>query len=828
MIKQGEKLIYIGTLLRRVGEVEEIVTDLRGIDFYLSFQKPNMGEKLKELATIHDGFFSFTIEDTTIMQGRYSVEVGMLVEGQPIIAQREPLLEVKKSILGVSLATEENVTNTIVTEPFKNPIFDEIAEYRIELSQTGNIVEVGEWRGDREVLNAYFGYIMKGDAFTYEDFTPEQLEGLKPKKGVDYWTSEDKDEIVNDVIHEVEGTIEDFHREFERLEEAVNEAIEQVETLTNDVGDLGEALTDLNNKKLDKSEQKTKLSQLENDTKFISKSVSDLTNYYLKTETFTQQEVRDLVATISTMTIQIVNVLPTEDISTNTIYFVPKAEQEGNDYYNEYVYINDRWEFIGSTKVDLEGYATESWVTIQIRDFITSDDANSLVEQSLELHNKDADAHNDKFAKYVLKDGAKVLSDENFTSPMKDKLLATAVGLTEDWKQGVEDNDYALAQSILLKQNKLTAGHNIEILPFSEGGKDGTLISSLGRSAKTLLFEQGNGFDASLGLPNEQGWTEEKTGEAIITNVMVSNLMMTELTDSTNGGKADVIKPFTNEEFIKLLANGGRFYGISKLDQLHGNEGFWAGMQYSQSYRFGVHFRNEGGYLQVRGVNGEQVVHPITTFDGTDGKQRIWFTDLFYWEVVIPKNDNPLADYRQINSGELFINRQPTGILVDYVAGGGIGDTGCYLSSMSTGGDEHISYHSIFGYAINITEVVVTEEVIKEIDDLTIITPSGNLDLIITFDAGIKGRHAGDTFNIVANNIGGNIAINGNEVFLINGGQDLEIEIKEVGNFVATNGVNGGNEYSMTILTDLATKAYVDSLVGGVNSILDNINGEVI
>lgn len=46
----------------------------------------------------------------------------------------------------------------------------------------------------------------KGDAFTYADFTPEQLEALKgpaPVKGVDYWTENDKTEIVNDVLAQI-------------------------------------------------------------------------------------------------------------------------------------------------------------------------------------------------------------------------------------------------------------------------------------------------------------------------------------------------------------------------------------------------------------------------------------------------------------------------------------------------------------------------------------------------------------------------------------------------------------------------------------------------
>lgn len=40
----------------------------------------------------------------------------------------------------------------------------------------------------------------KGDPFTYEDFTPEQLERLKPIKGTDYWTKTDRNNMVQDTI----------------------------------------------------------------------------------------------------------------------------------------------------------------------------------------------------------------------------------------------------------------------------------------------------------------------------------------------------------------------------------------------------------------------------------------------------------------------------------------------------------------------------------------------------------------------------------------------------------------------------------------------------
>lgn len=92
---------------------------------------------------------------------------------------------------------------------------------------------------------------------------------------------------------------------------------------------------------------------------YVTKTVNDLVNYYTKTETFTKQEVNNLISAITTMDIQVVQTLPTEDISTTTIYLVPKTTAEQNDAYDEYIYVSNAWEHIGSTDIDLSGYQTK-------------------------------------------------------------------------------------------------------------------------------------------------------------------------------------------------------------------------------------------------------------------------------------------------------------------------------------------------------------------------------------------------------------------------------------------------------------------------------------
>lgn len=85
----------------------------------------------------------------------------------------------------------------------------------------------------------------------------------------------------------------------------------------------------------------------------------------------TQQEVQDLIDTSIEelgelgFTPTVVQTLPTQDIDTHTIYLVPKTGETG-DVYDEYVYINNAWEHIGSTAVDLSNYYTKSEVNNKI------------------------------------------------------------------------------------------------------------------------------------------------------------------------------------------------------------------------------------------------------------------------------------------------------------------------------------------------------------------------------------------------------------------------------------------------------------------------------
>lgn len=65
------------------------------------------------------------------------------------------------------------------------------------------------------------------------------------------------------------------------------------------------------------------------------------------------------VGNVHSFDVEVVQSLPTQNIKEHTIYFVPKTG-DTNDVYDEYIYINNAWEMVGNTQIDLSNYATKS------------------------------------------------------------------------------------------------------------------------------------------------------------------------------------------------------------------------------------------------------------------------------------------------------------------------------------------------------------------------------------------------------------------------------------------------------------------------------------
>lgn len=86
---------------------------------------------------------------------------------------------------------------------------------------------------------------------------------------------------------------------------------------------------------------------------------------------YTKAEVDNMISVIPKFAIKPVNELPTEDISTTTVYLVPNNSGETSNLYDEYIYTT-QWEKLGTQTVDLSDYPTTNEMNAAIDAAINS------------------------------------------------------------------------------------------------------------------------------------------------------------------------------------------------------------------------------------------------------------------------------------------------------------------------------------------------------------------------------------------------------------------------------------------------------------------------
>lgn len=101
-----------------------------------------------------------------------------------------------------------------------------------------------------------------------------------------------------------------------------------------------------------------------------------------KKVSITQLKVK-LTEDITNLHFLIVQTLPTTDIQTNVIYLVPKSPSGTNDIYNEYVYINNSWEMLGTTQIDLSGYVTTTSLNTILQDYATTTYVTTAINNAI-------------------------------------------------------------------------------------------------------------------------------------------------------------------------------------------------------------------------------------------------------------------------------------------------------------------------------------------------------------------------------------------------------------------------------------------------------------
>ena len=119
---------------------------------------------------------------------------------------------------------------------------------------------------------------------------------------------------------------------------------------------------------------------------FITRSVSDLANYYIKSETYTKDEVAALIGAIQQFHYEVHASLP-ETGAGNVLYLIGPAGT-GSDRYEEYVYDNGAFTKIGDTSIDLSGYVTTQALNTALADYTTTANLSQLLSQKENIANK--------------------------------------------------------------------------------------------------------------------------------------------------------------------------------------------------------------------------------------------------------------------------------------------------------------------------------------------------------------------------------------------------------------------------------------------------------
>lgn len=126
-------------------------------------------------------------------------------------------------------------------------------------------------------------------------------------------------------------------------------------------------------------DNKANTSDIPDVSQFITRTVSDLINYYAKSAIDDKiSDIENKISAIPKFSISVVSVCPTSNISETTIYLV-KTGDDSENLYTEYIFVNDTWEMLGTQTLNLTGYATEVWVNTRIANFVTEARVNELI-----------------------------------------------------------------------------------------------------------------------------------------------------------------------------------------------------------------------------------------------------------------------------------------------------------------------------------------------------------------------------------------------------------------------------------------------------------------
>lgn len=186
---------------------------------------------------------------------------------------------------------------------------------------------------------------------------------------------------------------------------------------------------------------KTKMMQAVEAKNYVTSSVNNLVNYYLKSETYTKSEVEALISALRQFTYETASTLPTAAADTMyKIYLVPATESVSQNTKAEYITIRSgeegsytyAWEKIGDTSLDLTGYVTITALNTALANYVTTTNLTTLLAGKQDVidssHKLNAD---------LVEDGT---TNKVYSATEKTKLAGIAAGAQVNVIEAIEVN----------------------------------------------------------------------------------------------------------------------------------------------------------------------------------------------------------------------------------------------------------------------------------------------------------------------------------------------------------------------------------------------------
>lgn len=327
---------------------------------------------------------------------------------------------------------------------------------------------------------------------------PENVATLDDVQGVQDSLNAYKEEVNAALDNKVETS--DFEEYKEEVTNALNVKVNgytksEVDTLLSSKSDVGVSYT--------KAETTT----------LLNKKANAL-------DVYTRAQVDELVSALPTFKVEVVDVLPTEEISETTMYLVPTGEgSEDGSLYTTYLYSNGEWKTLGTQSLKLDNYDTRDEVDAKVAAAIETAASNAETLLATELSD-------------VLRVGTGVTTEDFNTFKGEVYTKEEVDAIVENLPSSPVDE--SVLEDYVKKTGLKTINGNSLLLTGEEGESTDILIIGGGGDVDVETLK--NTFVEKSVYEQEIGGIETELGKKV--NQTVYDAKM-KVVDNTLGQKAD-------------------------------------------------------------------------------------------------------------------------------------------------------------------------------------------------------------------------------------------------------------------------------------------------